>query len=965
MRLLQRNDDGGYTLTPDLPSDNIPSYAILSHTWGPEEVLFADIDKAPSSWQQKVGYNKIRFCAEKAKQHGLRYFWVDTCCIDKSDSIELQTAINSMFRWYRDAKRCYVYLSDVSHIPTDATTADAGGIMTWEGAFQNSRWHSRGWTLQELLAPAVVEFYSMQGVYLGDKKSLEHQLCNITGIPVRALRGDPLSDFLIVEREAWVRNRQTKHEEDMVYSLFGIFDVHMPLIYGEGRQNAQKRLREEVQKAKKGAKYEEFCITFSLTDVPEIQNFVARERELVEIHRVLSGSDGARRSVVLHGLGGIGKTQLAITYAKRYRDEHSAVIWLSVKDEASIQQSFVKAARQIMQQHPDASCLRGLDLQDSAKTINAVKTWLSLPSNTRWLLIYDNFDNPKLANGPDDTGIDINRFLPEAYQGSVIITTRSSQLDVGHPMRIRKLESIDDALQILATTSGRNDLQYSDDAKSLMEELDGLPLALATAGAYLRRVAISFSDYLSLYKESWSRLQTSTPNLGSYQDRTLCSTWELSFVQIQKQHPLAAHLLRWWAYFDNEDIWFELLQNDIPDRPVWACELSDKLSFHNAIGTLHDYGFVEPHASAPDLIGSRGYSIHPCVHSWTIYVLNKEWDTSLSELSMKCVASKVPPRDPRDGPPMWLLGRRPLPHALRCSATVSDSYSNMGWAFRNLGFLCQYQSRPQDAEDMYLRALRAFEKELGPDHMSTIDILNDLGTLYWDQGKLRDAEDMYLRNVRGYEEELGHDHRSTLNSINNLALLYAYQGKVQSAEDMYLRALRGYKKELGPDHISTLNTINNVGLLYMDQGKLQDAKDMYLQALRGYEKQLGPDHPSTLDTVNNLGILYKRQGNLQDAEGMYLRALGGYEKAMGPRAIMTHRPALNTFDNLGLLRWKQGRLSEAKSWLEREQTGLEAMLGPSHTEVQDTRDLLLKLDKEMKGESAFCDLLYTCIYIKC
>ncbi|KAI3326595.1 P-loop containing nucleoside triphosphate hydrolase protein [Xylariaceae sp. AK1471] len=457
---------------------------------------------------------------------------------------------------------------------------------------------SRGWTPQELIAPVAVEFYSREGIWLGDKKSLEPQLCDITGIPASALRGTPLSNFTIVEREAWVRNRQTKYEEDMAYSLLGIFDVHMPLIYGEGRQKAERRLREEAQKVVKGTRHNDFSITFSLSEVPDIQHFVAREGELAEMRRTLS-SDGSRRVVVLQGLGGIGKTQLAITYAKRHKDEYSAI--------------FCR--------------LSALDLQQNhEEVVKAVKAWFSLPGNTRWLLVYDNFDDPKLGNGTDEAGIDIGRFLPEAYQGSVIVTTRSSRVTMGHPTRIKKLESINDSLQILATTSGRGSVQYGKenlsqlsralitlatdvDAKSLVKELDGLPLALATAGAYLRRVSISFANYLRLYRESWARLHTSTPRLGSYQDRTLCSTWQLSYVQIQEQDPLAAHLLRWWAYFDNEDIWFELLQPNGADGPAWIYELADKLNFNSAMGTLHDYGFVEPHISTLDLIGSRGYSI--------------------------------------------------------------------------------------------------------------------------------------------------------------------------------------------------------------------------------------------------------------------------------------------------------------------------------------------------------------------
>jgi len=254
MRLLQRDDANNYTLTANLCADDAPPYAILSHTWGAGEVIYSDLETNTNNWQRKAGYEKIKFCADQAKRHGLQYFWVDTCCIDKSDAIELQTAINSMFRWYRDAKRCYVFLSDVSCPSTSSssTASQQPGVPSWESIFRDSRWFTRGWTLQELIAPQIVEFYSMEGVFLGDKRSLEAVICDVTGIPARALRGTPLSDFTTSEREAWARNRETKYAEDMAYSLLGIFDVHIPLIYGEGRENAQRRMREEVLRSVKG-----------------------------------------------------------------------------------------------------------------------------------------------------------------------------------------------------------------------------------------------------------------------------------------------------------------------------------------------------------------------------------------------------------------------------------------------------------------------------------------------------------------------------------------------------------------------------------------------------------------------------------------------------------------------------------------------------------------------------------------
>jgi hypothetical protein len=249
MRLLQCNSGGEFSLTKDFGGE-IPRYAILSHRWGldTEEVTFRDL--MDGSGNSKAGYDKIRFCGEQARRDSLQYFWVDTCCIDKSNSNELVEAINSMFCWYRNAVKCYVYLSDVSRPLFD--TDDESHPQPWESAFRKSKWFTRGWTLQELIAPASVEFFSKDWENLGNKASLEQHICEITGIPVRALRGSPLSDFSIAERMSWVETRETTRREDKAYSLLGIFDVHIPLIYGEGRDKALKRLREEIDKSLKG-----------------------------------------------------------------------------------------------------------------------------------------------------------------------------------------------------------------------------------------------------------------------------------------------------------------------------------------------------------------------------------------------------------------------------------------------------------------------------------------------------------------------------------------------------------------------------------------------------------------------------------------------------------------------------------------------------------------------------------------
>jgi len=245
MRLLRLDDNGEFGQVEFFGS-NTPRYAVLSHTWGAggEEVTLKDL--VDGVGKSKAGYSKIRFCGIQAAKDGLQYFWVDTCCIDKSSSAELSEAINSIFRWYQDAARCYVYLSDVL---VSSSVGDEEFSQKWKPTFKRSRWFTRGWTLQELIAPTSVEFFSMGGERLGDKNSLVQEIHEITGIPVQALQGSPLSQFSVEERMSWAARRETTREEDAAYSLLGIFDVHIPLLYGEGRRKAFARLQKEIKES--------------------------------------------------------------------------------------------------------------------------------------------------------------------------------------------------------------------------------------------------------------------------------------------------------------------------------------------------------------------------------------------------------------------------------------------------------------------------------------------------------------------------------------------------------------------------------------------------------------------------------------------------------------------------------------------------------------------------------------------
>ncbi|PMD39488.1 HET-domain-containing protein [Hyaloscypha variabilis F] len=271
-------------LGSELLNRQVPEYAILSHVWGPEEVSFQDMVGDRSLAIQKTGWEKIRDSCKQARHDGFDYIWIDTCCIDKTSSTELSEAINSMFQWYKDSRICYVYLPDVdkdnvlfssminpgrhdidpkysviyNHKDDNATRDRKREILRRHpyqiklNPFQSnikgySRWFSRGWTLQELLAPLKVQFFDKYWRSIGGKEDHLDILSEITNIDRFTLNGGDRRRLSIARRMSWAANRQTTRAEDMAYCLLGIFEINMPLLYGEGAR-AFVRLQEEILK---------------------------------------------------------------------------------------------------------------------------------------------------------------------------------------------------------------------------------------------------------------------------------------------------------------------------------------------------------------------------------------------------------------------------------------------------------------------------------------------------------------------------------------------------------------------------------------------------------------------------------------------------------------------------------------------------------------------------------------------
>ena len=467
MRLLKLDDNGELSLIKTV-GNHVPEYAILSHTWGADdaEVTFEDVINRTG--EHKSGYDKIRFCAKQADLDGLNYFWVDTCCIDKSSSAELSEAINSMFRWYREATRCYVYLSDVPD-PKNPTS-------TVESAFPDSRWFKRGWTLQELIAPSSVQFFSRKGELLGNKKSREQQIHQITGIAIEALQGNPLSKFDIAERLSWAARRETTVEEDTAYCLLGIFDIHMPLIYGEGRKKALDRLQRKIQKSSNPA-------SLVSTDTPWIvpfernPRFTGREFQLAKLEGMLFVG-GQTAKIAVTGLGGVGKTQLVLELIYRIREKHKncSVIWIPATNMESLHQAYVDVVRQLS--------IPGWE-EDKADVKRLVQGYLSRESAGRWLLVFDNADdiNMWMAKPESEPGSGrLIEYLPRSNQGCIVFTTRDRKIAVKlahqNVVEVPKMNE-EGAKQLLEKYLVNLDLTKNQlDTESLLAQLTYLPLAI-------------------------------------------------------------------------------------------------------------------------------------------------------------------------------------------------------------------------------------------------------------------------------------------------------------------------------------------------------------------------------------------------------------------------------------------------------------------------------------------------------
>ncbi|CVK91842.1 related to ankyrin 3 [Fusarium proliferatum] len=643
------------------------------------------------------------------------------------------------------------------------------------------------------------------------------------------------------------------------------------------------------------ARHIPYGIPFSLQDMPVSDHFIDRPADRAALEDCLlpkQGANARRKLFILHGLGGIGKTQLAVDFARRHKTAFSAIFWLDGRSEDQLRHSLANCATRI----PEFNAPNQGSKDELDAAVMAMMTWVSRPDNTRWLLIFDNVDQEHQRGGAYGS-YDLRKYLP-ADQGAILVTTRLSRLQqLGDS---KELTNVDHGLSLAIMEEWYGDKLDPDPSSKelleLLELLEGLPLALAQAGSFLRETGIDIPTYLQNYHLQWNRLMSSEDSpLVDYEHGSVATTWAVSLNAVKAENEDSVNILRLWAFINNKDLWFGLFEV-VTNRlytdlwPAWLSNIArDTLRFAKAMGLLLRYSMIQAR------VEPRGsYSIHPVVHRW---VLNLEADAQqrreFASLALCLVGHSVPHNT---STAYWTVDQRLLPHADSCSFWICQPEFKQeqnpfeSLAIGSLGLLYHDLDKSSQAEEMHVQAMWGLEKTFGREHETTLAIMNNLAISYAKLGKNDEAQEIFDRVLQGKEKVYGHDHPSTLHTISNLASLYTGQGKLSEAKELCIRALNGMERTLEQDDIpghlprdiSILETTFTLGHIYTQELQLAKAEELFNMACMGYQRERGSDHPRTLDAFFHLGQVLFLQGKLIQAKEMIVKSVEGYKKTLGP-----------------------------------------------------------------------------------
>jgi tetratricopeptide (TPR) repeat protein len=628
-------------------------------------------------------------------------------------------------------------------------------------------------------------------------------------------------------------------------------------------------------------------------------NFTGRQDLLAQLRTALISGQPAALIQAIHGLGGVGKTQLAVEYAYRHAAEYDLVWWVRAEEPAALAADYAALAQPLD--------LPQKDEPDQRLVVQAVRR--ELGQRTGWLLIFDNAQDPK----------DLRPYLPPGEAGHVLITSRySAWRGVANPLTVQVWERPESVAFLLKRT-GQTDEAAAD---ALGEALGDLPLALAQAGAYIETNRTTFADYLDLFQSRRTELwEDEHPPLGY--PHTVATTWSLAIEQIGQDSPAGADLLNLCAFLAPDDIPQTLLSEGGEHLPKpLSATVTDLRALNKAMAALLQYSLIERTEDA--------LSVHPMVQAVTRDRLPEKARRTWAGAAVRLVNDAFPFES--EDVQTWPVCARLLPHAL-AAAGHAEAFQLASEATVRLlnqaGLYLKERAEFAEAKAALERALAILEQSLGPEHPNIASAVNNLGLVLQDLGDLAGARAAFERALAMAEAAYGQDHPAVAIRVNNLGEVMRQQGDLAGARAALERALAIDEAAFGPHHPEVATDVNNLGMVLQDLGDLAGARAHYERALAIDEAAFGPHHPNVAIDVNNLaGVMYAL-GDLAGARAHYERALTIDEAAFGP----DHPNVARDVNNLGLVLQDLGDLAGARAHYERALAIDEAAYGPHHPEV--------------------------------
>lgn len=611
----------------------------------------------------------------------------------------------------------------------------------------------------------------------------------------------------------------------------------------------------------------------------------------------------------IKGLGGIGKTQIAVEYAyrARERERYCHTFWINAASQEAILTSFQTLAGQL----PNFA---EKDEKDQHKLIAAVLHWIEQCPQS-WLLIADNADDLSL----------IQPYLPKQGRGSILLTTRATAVrQLATSIEVEQMGLMEGA-QFLLHRTGRlsaSDEEYNE-ATNIVIALDAFPLALDQAGAYIEETGCSFGDYLRLYERHRAQLLARRGMQAANYPASVATTWDLSFQKIEQVHPAAAELLRLCASLSPDHIPEELLTEAAEQwPPVLRQAVADRFTFNELLEALLAFSLVKRLAQEHLL------SIHRLVQVVQLDRMELQEQHVWAERVVHAVHTLFP-ADPKEKVEIWPLCQRYLEQVQACDSLIQRYHLLLPEAAELLdraGIYLREHASYSLAEPLFQRGLALAEQQLEPCPLLVASLLYNLGILYAEQGEYEQAEPLLQRALHIREQTLGQEHPLLAYPLNSLGLLYGKQGRYEQAEPLLQRAVHIREQALGLHHPLLAYPLNNLGMLYSEQGKYEQAEPLLQRAVRIREQELGLHHPLLASPLGNLGILYAEQGKFEQAEWLLQRALHIQEQMLG-----LHHPGLAyPLVNLGDLCYEQSKFEQAEPLYRRALCIWEQALGSDH-----------------------------------